>query len=213
MSEADIAKWIIEGNEKAALEALEEALKEGVSPQKIIDEPVLHGLDRVGELFSQGEYYIPDMLQSAHIVQRILTTLKPLLAEVTKKERKTKVVLGTVKGDLHDIGKNIVGMFLEGGGCQVIDLGRDISVQQFLDAVEKEHPDIVGLSALITTTMPAMQETVGALRASKALGTAKLVVGGSPVTDDFAKKIGADGYGKDAVEALRVVRSLTAARS
>ena len=213
MSEADIAKWIVEGNERAALEALEEALTEGVSPQKIIDVPVLQGLDRVGELFSQGEYYIPDMLQSAHIVQRILTTLKPYLAEVTKQGKKTKVLLGTVKGDLHDIGKNIVGMFLEGGGCQVIDLGRDVSTQQFLKAVEEEHPDIVGLSALITTTMPAMQETVGALRAFKALGHAKLLVGGSPVTGDFAKKIGADGYGKDAVEALRVVRSLRASRS
>lgn len=210
MSEAELAKWIVEGNEKAALETLEMVLREGVAPQKIIDGPVLKGLDKVGELFSQGEYYIPEMLQSAHVVQRIVAVLKPHLASDNKKERKTKVVLGTVKGDLHDIGKNIVGMFLEGGGFQVIDLGRDVSTQQFLEAIEKERPDIVGLSALLTTTMPAMRETVGALRASKALGAAKVIVGGSPVTADFAKKIGADEYGKDAVDALRVVRSLTA---
>ena len=208
MSLSEISKWIVEEDEKAALAALDEVLAAGVAPQRIIDEALLSALDRVGELFTQGEYFLADMLQAAHIVQRILAVLRPLLAPGAA-ERRPKVILGTVKGDLHDIGKNIVGMFLEGGGFQVIDLGRDVSAQLFIETMRREKPEVVGLSALLTTTMPAMKATVEALKASDALGSTRVVVGGAPITPEFARKIGADGYGRDAVEALKVVRSLT----
>jgi 5-methyltetrahydrofolate--homocysteine methyltransferase len=212
LSLSEVSKWIVEEDEKAALAALDEVLAEGVAPQRIIDEALLSALDRVGELFTQGEYFLADMLQAAHIVQSILAVLKPLLG-AGGGERKPKIVLGTVKGDLHDIGKNIVGMFLEGGGFQVIDLGRDVSAQLFIETMRREKPEIVGLSALLTTTMPAMKATVEALKASDALGSTRVVVGGAPITPEFARKIGADGFGRDAVEALKVARALVTGRS
>jgi 5-methyltetrahydrofolate--homocysteine methyltransferase len=212
LSLSEVSKWIVEEDEKAALAALDEVLAAGVAPQRIIDEALLSALDRVGELFTQGEYFLADMLQAAHIVQSILAVLKPLLG-AGGGERKPKIVLGTVKGDLHDIGKNIVGMFLEGGGFQVIDLGRDVSAQLFIETMRREKPEIVGLSALLTTTMPAMKATVEALKASDALGSTRVVVGGAPITPEFARKIGADGFGRDAVEALKVARALVTGRS
>lgn len=200
---------IINGDEKAALAEVGKSLEEKVGAQKILDEAVIPALDRVGDLFEKGEYYLAEMLQSAHIVQLVLNEVKPLLISGTGGE-KGKVIMGTVRGDLHDIGKNIVILFLEGAGFSVIDLGRDAAPAKFIEVVKEQKPDIVGLSALLTTTLPAMKETVESLKKSDVLGKAKIIVGGSPVTAAFAEKIGADGYGKDVVEALRIVRTLVA---
>ncbi len=209
MGVENLKALIINGEEKAALAEVGKTLEEKVGAQKILDEAVIPALDQVGELFEKGEYYLAEMLQSAHIVQLVLNEVKPLLISGGGGE-KGKVIMGTVRGDLHDIGKNIVILFLEGAGFSVIDLGRDAAPAKFIEAVKEQKPDIVGLSALLTTTLPAMKETVESLKKSDVLGQAKIIVGGSPVTAAFAEKIGADGYGKDVVEALRVVRTLVA---
>jgi 5-methyltetrahydrofolate--homocysteine methyltransferase len=209
MSLENLREFIVKGEESPAIAEVEKTLEEKVGPQKILDEAVIPALDQVGGLFEKGEYYLAEMLQSAHIVQLVINKVKPLLISGTGGE-KGKVIMGTVRGDLHDIGKNIVVLFLEGAGFNVNDLGRDVAPQKFIEAVRDQKPDIVGLSALLTTTMPAMQATVKALKESGVLGGTKIIVGGSPVTAAFAEKIGADGYGKDVVEALRVVRALVA---
>jgi 5-methyltetrahydrofolate--homocysteine methyltransferase len=209
MSLENLREFIVKGEESPAIAEVEKILEEKVGPQKILDEAVIPALDQVGGLFEKGEYYLAEMLQSAHIVQLVINTVKPLLISGTGGE-KGKVIMGTVRGDLHDIGKNIVVLFLEGAGFNVNDLGRDVAPQKFIEAVKDQKPDIVGLSALLTTTLPAMKETVEALRRSDVLGKTKIIIGGSPVTAAFAEKIGADGYGKDVVEALRVVRTLVA---
>jgi 5-methyltetrahydrofolate--homocysteine methyltransferase len=211
MSLENLKKFIVAGEESEAIDEAEKNLGEGISAQQILDEAVIPALDQVGTLFESGEYYLAEMLQSAHIVQLVLNRVKPLLISGAGGE-KGKVVMGTVQGDLHDIGKNIVILFLEGAGFDVIDLGRDAAPQKFIDAVKGQKPDIVGLSALLTTTMPAMQATVQALKESGVLGTTKIIVGGSPVTAAFAERIEADGYGKDVVEALKVVRTLVAGK-
>ena len=209
MSLENLKAFIINGDETGAIPEVEKVLGEGTAARKILDEAVIPALDQVGALFESGEYYLAEMLQSAHIVQLVLNRVKPLLISGADGE-KGRVIMGTVQGDLHDIGKNIVILFLEGAGFKVIDLGRDAAPQKFIEAVKEQKPDIVGLSALLTTTMPAMQATVKALRESGVLGTTKIIVGGSPITAAFAEKIGADGYGKDVVEALKVVRALVA---
>jgi 5-methyltetrahydrofolate--homocysteine methyltransferase len=161
----------------------------------------------VGALFEEGEKFVPEMLISARAMAAAMTILRPLLVEAGVKNV-GKVVLGTVHGDLHDIGKNLVGMMLEGAGFEVIDLGTDVPPQKFVDAVKQHQPDIVGMSALLTTTTKAMPTTLNALIEAGVRDQVKVIIGGAPITDDFAKKIGADGFAADAGSAARAARAL-----
>jgi 5-methyltetrahydrofolate--homocysteine methyltransferase len=164
-------------------------------------------MTEVGKKFEEGEYFVPEMLISARAMQSGLAILKPLL--VASDVRATgKVVIGTVKGDLHDIGKNLVGMMLEGAGFELIDLGTDVRAEQFVTAVRENAPDLVAMSALLTTTMPAMKSTVEALVEAGVRHQVKVIVGGAPVTGEYAAKIGADGYAADASRAAALATRL-----
>ena len=177
-------------------------LDEGKSPNEIIQKGIIEALDIVGKKFSEGECYIPEMLVSAKASQKGLEILRPLLVKSGFKP-KGKIVLGTVKGDLHDIGKNIVAMMLEGAGFEVIDLGVDITPEKFIDTLKAEKAQILAMSSLLTTTMISMQNTMDALQEAGLMGKIKVMIGGAPITEEFARKIGADFRGKDAYEAVK----------
>ncbi len=182
-------------------------LEAGTDIQSLLNEGIIAALDEVGERFSRGDLFIPEMLQAAQTAQQGLDILKPRLAETSSRSAGT-VVIGTVKGDLHDIGKSLVKMMLKGAGFQVVDLGVDVPAERFEEAVEENRADILALSALLTTTMPAMGETVARFRENGS--PVKVMVGGAPVTEDFAERIGADGYAGDASQAVSVARKLMA---
>jgi 5-methyltetrahydrofolate--homocysteine methyltransferase len=176
-------------------------LNQGKSPDEIIREGIVVALDIVGKRFSAGECYIPEMLVAARASQKGLDVLGPLLAK-TGFQPKGKVVIGTVKGDLHDIGKNIVAMMLKGAGFHVIDLGFDVAPEKFVKTVEAENAQILAMSCLLTTTMISMEETMDGLRETGLYGKVKVMIGGPPTTDDFAQEIGADFRGKDAYQGV-----------
>ncbi len=201
---------VIEGNAASAKALTQGLLDEGVGPQEILDEALIPAMDVVGEKFSNREFYIPEMLIAARAMQGGLGLLKPLLAEAQAKSR-GKVVIGTVKGDLHDIGKNLVGMMLQGGGFEVIDLGTDVKPSRFVEAVEKEKPDLVMMSALLTTTMTSMRDTISALAEAGLRESVRVGIGGAPVTQRFADEIGADFYAPDATGAVVKAKGLIAA--
>jgi 5-methyltetrahydrofolate--homocysteine methyltransferase len=202
---SDISSVVISGNMGEIERLTHRALDEGLSADEILNAGLMPGMDHVGAEFRKGEMYVPDVLRSARTMQTSMDILEPLLTE-TGARRAGKVILGTVKGDLHDIGKNLVGMMLEGGGFQVIDLGKDVSPDAFVDAVKREKPDIVGMSALLTTTMRAMASTIKALEEAGVRDSVKIFVGGAPVTSDFATQIGADAYGSNAPAAVELAR-------
>ena len=201
---------VIEGNAGRAKELTQQALEEGRGPQEILDGGLIPAMDVVGEKFSRQEFYIPEMLIAARAMQAGLGLLKPLLAQGQSKSR-GKAVIGTVKGDLHDIGKNLVGMMLQGGGFEVVDLGADVKPAKFVEAVEREKPDFVMMSALLTTTMLSMRETIEALKAAGLREGVKVGVGGAPVTQRFAEEIGADFYAPDATGAVNRAKESVAA--
>ena len=188
-------------------ELVEEALAQGVNTEDIINKGLTAGMVIVGQKFEAKEYYIPDMLASAEAVGAAMEILEPHLVKSGVKP-KGKVVVATVKGDLHDIGKNIVSILLRGAGYTVKDLGNDIEPQAIADAVREEKAQILGLSALLVSTMIHMRDTIYALTASGIRDQVKVIVGGAPVSDEFAKSIGADGYGADGFDAVRIVESL-----
>ncbi len=188
-------------------ELTEEALAQGINPADIIQKGLSEGMAVVGEKFEAKEYYIPDMLASAEAVGAAMEILGPHLAQ-SGIEAKGKVIVATVKGDLHDIGKNIVSILLRGAGYTVKDLGNDVDPQAIVDAVIKEKPQFVGLSALLTSTMAYMKDTIEALRESGHRDEVKVIIGGAPVSEEFAQSIGADGYGADGFQAVRVVDAL-----
>ena len=198
---------IQEGNFAETQNKVRTLLAEGKSPNEIIQMGIIETLDMVGKKFSAGECFIPEMLVAAKASQRGLEILKPLLARTDFKP-KGKIILGTVKGDLHDIGKNIVGMMLEAAGFQVVDLGYDVLPERFIEALKREQADILALSCLVTTTMISMKDTMDALRESGLYGKVKVMIGGPPTTDDYAKKIGADFRGNDAYEGVKQAREL-----
>ena len=202
-----VRQAVIEGDDEKAVRLVGEALKQNADPAAIVTSGLQAGLIVVGDKFSSGEFFIPEMLLAARAVSRALDILRPLL---TDSEAVTvgRVVLGTVAGDIHDIGKNLVGMLLQGAGFEVIDLGTNVTVEQFVAAIKEHRPDILGLSALLTTTMPAMEATVGALEAAGIRHQVRVVVGGAPVTQRFADRIGADGYGADGGAAIELCRGL-----
>lgn len=204
-----LADAVFKGDAATAKQLTEEAIKEGIPPADILNKGLVAGMSVVGEKFKNNEIYVPEVLIAARAMRAGLDPLKPLLTE-SKVEPVGKVVIGTVKGDLHDIGKNLVAMMLEGGGFEVIDLGTDVSPEKFVSAVQEHEPDIIGMSALLTTTMPSMRETIKALEAAGVRGKVKVMIGGAPVTDNYAKEIGADGYAPDAASAVDLAKQLIA---
>jgi len=194
---------VLEGERDETLEYVQKALDAGVAPDVILNEGMIAAMKEVGQLFEEGEYFVPEMLIAARATQGGLEILRPKLV-ASGIEPVGKIVLGTVKGDLHDIGKNLVGMMLEGAGFEVQDLGIDVASEAFVEALT-DDVDIVGLSALLTTTMPQMEETIKAIR--DAGSQVKVMVGGAPVTSDYAQKIGADGYAADASQAAVLAQS------
>jgi 5-methyltetrahydrofolate--homocysteine methyltransferase len=185
-------------------------LDEGISAQKILDEGLMPGMDHVGAEFKAGNMFVPEVLRSAKAMQESMTILRPILAE-TDAKMTGKVLLGTVKGDLHDIGKNLVGMMCEGAGFDVKDLGKDVEPEAFVEAVKEFNPDIVGMSALLTTTMRAMEHTIHALEEAGVRDQVKVFVGGAPVTQEFADQIGADAYASNAAAASEIAKKLVGA--
>jgi len=202
-----IAEELIKGNYPEMPKLVQQALDAKIPPSRILNEGLVAGMDVVGEKFRRDEFFMPEVLIAARAMQAGMDILRPKLVE-TGVKLAGKVVLGTVKGDLHDIGKNLVGMMLEGSGFQVVDLGIDIPPEKFVDAVRTNQPDVLGLSALLTTTMPKMKETIESLIEAGVRNKVKIMVGGAPVTEKFAKDIGADGYAPDAATAVEKVREL-----
>jgi len=201
---------VIDGNAKKALALTEEALAEGVDPESLINDGLIPAMSKVGQYFEEGEFFVPEMLIAARAMQGSLDILRPLVAQSGMKPLAT-VVIGTVKGDLHDIGKNLVKIMLEGAGCKVVDLGTDVTPEKYVATAQEENADFIALSALLTTTMPNMKGTVEAVAAAGLKGKVKVIIGGAPVTQTYADQIGADGYAPDASRAATLVRQLVSA--
>lgn len=200
-----LSEAIIKGDQKTAVEMTRQALTEGVPPASILNEGLIAGMNVIGVRFKANQVYIPEVLISARAMKMAMEVLEPKLVEAGVKPL-GKALVGTVQGDLHDIGKNLVAMMLKGAGFEVIDLGVDSSPEKFVAKAKESNPQIIGLSALLTTTMPAMEKTI---RAIKEAGlTAKTMIGGAPVTQAYADKIGADGYAPDAASAVDLAKSL-----
>ncbi len=205
---SQIVNAVIEGRMKDMAGLTQEALAGGASAQEILDKGLMPGMDVVGVEFKKGKRFVPDVLLSARTMQVSLDILKPMLAE-TGAKMTGKVVIGTVKGDLHDIGKNLVAMMLQGSGFEVVDLGKDVAPDKFVDAVKREQPNIVAMSALLTTTMRSMGHTITALKEAGLRESVRVMVGGAPVTTDFAKQIGADGYASNAPAAAEMAKKFS----
>ena len=198
---------IINGKNKDSLALTEALLAEGVTAKQILDEGMIPGMNVVGEKFKNNEFYVPEVLIAARAMKAAMDLVRPKLLEA-KVEPKGKVAIATVRGDLHDIGKNLVAMMLEGAGYDILDLGVDCSPEQFVDAVVSQGAGLIAMSALLTTTMPSMKETVDALKEAGVRDKAKVMIGGAPVTQQYADEIGADGYSADAASAVDLANSL-----
>ena len=204
-----IAKSIYSGDVEAVAELVQDALDSGMTPGDVLNDALLAGMDEVGRDFKEGVLFVPEVLFAARSMQAGMDVLKPLLAD-GEIASSGKYVLGTVKGDMHDIGKNLVRMMLEGGGFEAIDLGVDVEPSAFVEAVREHKPDLVGMSALLTTTMAQMKVTIDALEEAGLRDSVKIVIGGAPVTAAFAEQIGADAFAEDAATAVDVARELRA---
>jgi 5-methyltetrahydrofolate--homocysteine methyltransferase len=203
----EISKAVIEGNLDDIMDLTEEALDDGLTAEDILNGGLTPGMDYVGVEFKAGNMFVPEVLRSAKTMQSSMEILRPLLAE-SGVQMIGRVLLGTVKGDLHDIGKNLVGMMCEGAGFEVKDIGKDVGPEAFVEAVKEYQPDIVGMSALLTTTMRAMEQTIKVLEESGLRDQVKVMVGGAPVTQAFADQIGADGYASNAAGASDLAKQL-----
>lgn len=200
-----LSEAIIKGDQNKALEITKAAIADGTSPESILKEGLIFGMNIIGERFKNNEVYIPEVLIAARAMKTAMEALAPKLVEAGVKPL-AKAAVGTVQGDLHDIGKNLVVMMLKGAGFEVVDLGVNVSAQNFVDKVKETNVAVVGMSALLTTTMPSMEKTIKAL---KDAGLAvKTMIGGAPVTQAYADKIGADGYAPDAASAVDLAKSL-----
>jgi len=202
-----LANAVIKGNVDLAKEETQKAFDAGADPQNILDNGLIAAMDVVGEKFAQGAMFVPQMLRSAKTMQTCVALLKPNFQNGVM-TTKGKVILGTVKGDLHDIGKNLVAMMLEGAGFQIVDLGVDVAPETFVQSVSQEKGQILGMSALLSTTMPAMAETIKALEAAGNRKDINIMIGGAPVTAEFADQIGADCYAPDAGTAVAEAKKL-----
>jgi 5-methyltetrahydrofolate--homocysteine methyltransferase len=202
-----LCEAVIRGDQAGALEITKAAISENVSPADILNKGLVAGMNIIGERFKNNEVYIPEVLIAAYAMKAAMTVLEPKLVEAGVQPL-AKAVVGTVQGDLHDIGKNLVAMMLKGAGFEVIDLGVDVSAQKFMEKAKETKAKLIGMSALLTTTMPSMAKTIKAL---KDAGLAvKTMIGGAPVTQTYADKIGADGYAPDAASAVDLAKALIA---
>lgn len=201
---------VINGDAKTTRTLTEQALAQGVDPLKLVNDYMIPAMDEVGRRFECNEYFVPELLLSARAMKSALELVRPLLAERGAKPV-GRVAIGTVKGDLHDIGKNLVAAMLEGGGFEVIDLGVNVAPEKFIAAIKDNKANIVAMSALLTTTMPAMQTTIEVLKQAGVRQQVKVLVGGAPVTQKFADEIGADGYSETAVGAVSIAKKALAA--
>lgn len=205
-----LSTTVIEGNGDNAAKLVQNGLDEGLTPKEILDKGLVMGMGEVGVRFKRGDMFVPEVLMSAEAMQAGLIVLRPHL--VSSGVRLIgKIVMGTVKGDLHDIGKNLVGMMCEGAGFEVIDLGFNVDPQRFVSGIKEHQPDIVGMSALLTTTMRAMGYTIKAIEEAGLRQNVKIMVGGAPVDTDFADRIGADGYGSNAVAGQELAKQFMGA--
>ena len=202
-----IASNLYDGEDQEVAELVQEALDQGLEPGEILRGGLIAGMDEVGRDFKAGDLFVPEVLIAARAMHAGMNILRPLLAD-SDVVSAGKCVIGTVKGDLHDIGKNLVKMMLEGAGFETIDLGTDVGPGAFVEAVREHQPQLVGMSALLTTTMVQMKATIEALEESGLRQSVKIMVGGAPVTDAFARQIGADAYAADAASAVDVARGL-----
>lgn len=203
----EIAIGVEKGDSNSVLALTEKALTQNISVGEILNNGLVAGMDVIGEKFKNNEVFIPEVLISAKAMKAGMELIKPLLAKANV-ESKGKVVIGTVKGDLHDIGKRIVAMLLEGAGFEVTDLGADVSKEKFLEFVEKERADILGMSALLTTTMTYMKEVIEAVENANLKQDVRVIIGGAPITHSYAEEIKADGYAPDAASAVDLVKDL-----
>jgi len=203
----EIATNLYNGEEEKVAQLVQKALDEGMSPQAVLNDGLIAGMDVVGRDFKNGDLFVPEVLIAARAMQAGMDVLRPLLAQADV-PTVGRYVIGTVEGDLHDIGKNLVKMMLEGAGFQTIDLGVDVKPAQFVEAVREHKPRIIGMSALLTTTMVNMKATIEALEEAGLRESVKIMVGGAPVTAAFAEEIGADAYAPDAPTAVEVARRL-----
>ena len=206
----EIADNLIKGKAPEVKELVQKAIDEGEDVEKVLNEGLVAGMSVVGAKFKANEFYVPEVLIAARAMKAGMGILRPILAEKNIKGIGT-VVLGTVRGDLHDIGKNLVAMMLEGAGFEIIDLGVDVSPEKFIEAAKEKKADLVGLSALLTTTMPSMKDVVKAVGDSGLKDKVKVMIGGAPLTQSYADEIGADGYAPDAASAVDEVKQLLGA--
>ncbi|MFW5855683.1 MAG: corrinoid protein [Bacillota bacterium] len=195
-----MSESVIKGEAEKVKEMVQEAIDEGLAPQEIINQGLINGMNVVGKRFKAGDMFVPEVLLSAKAMKGGMELVKPLLVEGEMPDA-GKVLLGTVEGDLHDIGKNLVGMMMESGGLEVINLGTDVKASDFAEAVREHKPDVLGMSALLTTTMLEMKNTIEVLKEEGLRDSVKVMVGGAPVTREFAEEIGADGWAPDAASA------------
>lgn len=200
---------ILNGDAGKAHALTQSAIEDGIEPMVLISESMVPAMNEVGRLFESEDYFVPELLLAGRAMKRAMEVLRPLMIASGQKLA-SRIVIGTVKGDLHDIGKNIVASMLEGSGFEVIDLGADVSPANFVAAVEECKPQVVCLSALLTVTMPAMKSTIEALSAAGLRHKVKVLIGGAPVSSQYAKEIGADGYSENASGAVSMVRNLLA---
>lgn len=198
---------IVEGNLEQSVIVTKQALAEGIDPQSIINEYMVPAMDRVGDMFERCEAFVPELLLAARAMKGALSLIQPLLSE-SRAASSVKIVIGTVQGDLHDIGKNLVASMLEGAGFNVVNLGSDVSPQKFVEAIKEHNPVLVGMSALLTTTMTMMESTIKHITEAGLREKVKIIVGGAPLSESFCRKIGADGYSDNANGAVRLARSL-----
>ena len=210
---ADLKKLhdaILTGDQKTAVAVTEEGLAEKMDPQTLINQAMIPAMNEAGKRFECEEFFVPELLLAARAMKGSLKLLQPLLA-ASGAEPIGRVVIGTVKGDLHDIGKNLVSSLLEGAGFEVIDLGADVTVDKFVAAVREKNPHIICMSALLTVTMPSMKSTIEGLRSAGVRDKVKILIGGAPVTPEYASEIGADGYADNASSAVSKAREMVAA--
>jgi len=203
----DIAESIIAGKAPRVKELVQQAVNDGVPSGKILNEGLIAGMDVVGTKFRANEFYIPEVLVAAKAMKTGMEILKPLLSQTGVKPV-ARFAIGTVKGDLHDIGKNLVSMMMEGAGFEVIDIGIDVSPERFIEIIKEKQPQIIGMSALLTTTMPAMKSAIETISKSGVREKVKILVGGAPITQEFSQSIGADGYAGDAASAVAKAKEL-----
>jgi 5-methyltetrahydrofolate--homocysteine methyltransferase len=202
----EIKNTVIAGKHKEIEALVQKAIQEKADLDDLVNRALIAAMDVVGDRFARSEIFVPEMLVSAVTMKKGLDIIKPLL-KGNEEQTKGKVILCTVKGDQHDIGKNLVAMMLEGAGLEVIDLGVDVTVEEVIDKINEIQPQVLGLSALLTTTMPEMENVINLLRDRGIREKVKVMIGGAPVDTDFAKRIGADAYGEDAAEAVTIARS------